>query len=136
MPLCWGGYDGLIITHRLKNDDSEVWGSSSIFSPLIYFSFTEKKNTKAHMKRTFVKVKDKVKKWLSLDTSMFKLENNSGLMYMNVDCLPVCVVFPITVKFILNPSPPDTFGPILIRGWGCLKRGGISIQLQKFLPDF
>ena len=91
----------------------------------------------------FVKVKDKVKKWLSLVTFMFKLENNSGLMYMNVDCLPVCVVFPITVKFILNPSPPDTFGPILIRGWGCLKRGGISIiyfgckiQLQKFLPDF
>ena len=35
----------------------------------------------------FVKVKDKVKKWLSLVTLMFNLENNSGLMYMNVDCL-------------------------------------------------
>ena len=51
LPLYWGGYGGLIITHRLKNDDSGVWGSSSIFSPLIYFSLTEKKNTKAHMKR-------------------------------------------------------------------------------------
>ena len=46
-----GGYGGVIITHRLKNDDSGVWGSSSIFSPLIYFSFTEKKKHKsAHEK--------------------------------------------------------------------------------------
>ena len=35
----------------------------------------------------FVKVKHKVKKWLSLVTFMFNLENNTGLKYMNVDCV-------------------------------------------------
>ena len=88
----------------------------------------------------FVKVKHKVKKWLSLVTLMFNLENNSGLMYMNVDCLRG---FSYYREIYTKPPPPATFGPILIRGWGCLKRGGISIiyfgckiQLQKFLPDF
>ena len=35
----------------------------------------------------FVKVKYKVQKWLTLVTFMFNLENNTGLKYMNVDCV-------------------------------------------------
>ena len=63
----------------------------------------------------FVKVKHKVKKWLSLVTFMFNGENNTGLQYMNVVCVRG---FSYYREIHTKHPPPGTFGPILIRGGG------------------